>query len=93
LDRAIDLADRILPVFNTNSGLPWPQVNLAQKKGVPNSDYQAVVSTAEVSTLQLEFRYLSYLTDNEEYWEKAEDVMRVIKEAKMAHGLATIYMQ
>ncbi|KAK7464335.1 mannosyl-oligosaccharide alpha-1,2-mannosidase [Stygiomarasmius scandens] len=92
LDRAIDLADRILPVFNTNSGLPWPQVNLAQKKGVPNSDYQAVVSTAEVSTLQLEFRYLSYLTDNEEYWEKAEDVMRVIKEAKMAHGLATIYM-
>ncbi|THV00628.1 glycoside hydrolase [Dendrothele bispora CBS 962.96] len=92
LDRAIDLADRILPVFDTESGLPWPQVNLAEKKGVPNSDYRLMVSTAEVSTLQLEFRYLSYLTENEEYWEKAEEVMRIIKEARMPHGLASIYM-
>ncbi|KAF5346120.1 hypothetical protein D9758_009958 [Tetrapyrgos nigripes] len=92
LERAIDLADRILPVFDTESGLPWPQVNLAERKGVPNTGYAMMVSTAEVSTLQLEFRYISHLTGNEEYWEKVEDVMRVIKESRMPHGLASIYM-
>ncbi|THU79563.1 glycoside hydrolase [Dendrothele bispora CBS 962.96] len=92
LDRAIDLADRILPVFDTQSGLPMSQVNLAQRKGFPNDEYPNLVTTAEVATLQLEFRYLSYLTGREEYWTKVESVMKTIKEARMPHGLASIYM-
>ena len=74
LDKAKDLADRMLPVFNTPSGLPLPLINLAKRKGVPDPNNPQLVSTAEVSTLQLEFRYLSMLTDNEVYWEKAEKV-------------------
>ncbi|KAJ8086082.1 mannosyl-oligosaccharide alpha-1,2-mannosidase [Marasmius tenuissimus] len=92
LDKAVDLADRILPAFDTRSGLPLPSVNLAKRKGVPDRDLPDLVSTAEISTLQLEFRYLSELTENEEYWDKAENVMRVIKAARMPHGLASIYM-
>jgi hypothetical protein len=64
----------MLPVFETPSGLPLSQINLALRKGIPNNEYPALVSTAEVSTLQLEFRYLSLLTDNEVYWDKAETV-------------------
>ncbi|KIK71607.1 glycoside hydrolase family 47 protein [Collybiopsis luxurians FD-317 M1] len=92
LDRAVDLANRILPAFDTESGLPLPNINLGRRKGVPDPDIPQLVSTAEVSTLQLEFRYLSYLTDEEVYWEKVESVMKTIKEHLQPHGLASIYM-
>ncbi|KAG7100035.1 hypothetical protein E1B28_001821 [Marasmius oreades] len=93
LDKAIELADRIMPTFDTPSGLPYPSVNLAKRTGIPDKALPHLVSTAEVSTLQLELRYLSMLTANEEYWDKAENVMRVIKGAlPTGYGLATIYM-
>ena len=47
-------------------------VNLGLREGVDDPDNPHVVSTAEAATLQLEFRYLSFLTDNEDYWDKAE---------------------
>jgi mannosyl-oligosaccharide alpha-1,2-mannosidase len=74
LKKAIDLADRMLPAFDTPSGLPLPQVNLHRRKGVPDRDLPHLVSTAEVSTLQLEFKYLGHITDDETYWGKAEKV-------------------
>jgi endoplasmic reticulum Man9GlcNAc2 1,2-alpha-mannosidase len=74
LEKAIDLADRILPAFDTPSGLPLSQVNLAQRIGVADKDNYNFVSTAEAATLQLEFRYLAQVTGNEVYWEKAERV-------------------
>lgn len=74
LERAVDLADRIMVAFDTTSGLPLPMVNLAQRVGVPDKDLPLLVSTAEISTLQLELRYLSFLTDDDVYWEKAENV-------------------
>ncbi|KAJ6505770.1 glycoside hydrolase [Mycena vitilis] len=92
LDRAIDLADRLLPVFDTPSGLPTSQVNLAQRLGVADPDNRGLVSTAEASTLQLEFRYLGFLTDNYDYWDKAENVMKVIRRARLPNGLTPIFM-
>ena len=74
LKRARDLADRMLPVFDTPSGLPLPLVNLKRRQGVWDEGNQRLVSTAEASTLQLEFRYLSELTDDDIYWKKAERV-------------------
>lgn len=74
LERAVDLADRILPAFDTPSGLPLSMINLAQRQGISDKGNNGLVSTAEISTLQLEFKYLSYLTDNDEYWMKAEKV-------------------
>jgi endoplasmic reticulum Man9GlcNAc2 1,2-alpha-mannosidase len=74
LERAKELADRILPAFNTPSELPLPSVNLAKQEGIPDDQYPALVSTAEIATLQLEFRYLSLLTGDEIYWTKVEKV-------------------
>lgn len=74
LKHARDLADRMLPVFETPSGLPYPSVNLQRREGVWAKDHREFVSTAEASTLQLEFRYLSELTDDDIYWKKAERV-------------------
>ena len=74
LEKAKDLADRVLPAFDTPSGLPLTLVNLAQRVGVPDEDNKGLVSTAEVSTLQLEFKYLSLLLDEEIYWQTVEQV-------------------
>lgn len=63
-----------MPVFNTPTGLPLSLINLARREGVADKDNYGLVSTAEIATLQLELRYLSELTGNEEYWEKAENV-------------------
>lgn len=79
LERAKDLADRILPVFDTPTGLPLSMVNLAKREGVPEKDNRGLVSTAEISTLQLEFKYLSLLTDEEVYWERVEQVIVIIR--------------
>ena len=74
LEKAKDLADRLMPVFDTPSGLPRSLVNLAQKKGYDEPQMPNIVSTAEAATLQLELRYLSFLTGEDEYWDKAEGV-------------------
>jgi mannosyl-oligosaccharide alpha-1,2-mannosidase len=74
LDRAKDLADRMLPVFDTPSELPLPMVNLGLRRGVPSPDSPDFVSISEISTLQLEFRFLSWLTDENDYWDKTEKV-------------------
>ena len=47
-------------------------VNLHLRKGVDDPNTPGLVSTAEAATIQLEFRYLSFLTDNDRYWEAAE---------------------
>ncbi|KAG8747898.1 mannosyl-oligosaccharide alpha-1,2-mannosidase [Ceratobasidium sp. 414] len=43
-------------------------------KGVLDQDNNNFVSVAEVATLQLEFKYLSFLTDEDNYWRAAERV-------------------
>ena len=93
LDKARDLADRVLPAFDTPAGLPLTLVNLAQRVGVADPENKGMVSTAEVSTLQLEFKYLSALLDEDVYWKKAEQVMHRVRKAHLSTGLASIFMR
>ncbi|KAJ3801097.1 glycoside hydrolase [Lentinula aff. detonsa] len=92
LTRAVDLADRLITVFDTESGLPLPSVDLKNRKGVADKYAVDRVSTAEAATLQLEFRYLAELTKNDTYWYKSEHVMSVIDKAKLPHNLVPIYI-
>jgi len=69
LEKAVDLGDRLLSAFETPSGLPTSDVNLKLRQALK---HVAPVSTAEASTLQLEFRYLSKITGQVKYWKKAE---------------------
>ncbi|KAJ7233609.1 glycoside hydrolase [Mycena haematopus] len=90
LRHAVDLADRMLPVFDTPSGLPFTSVDLATRVGIPDAANH--ISTAEATTLQLEFRDLAQLTKNSDYWYKAEKVMSVVKGALLPNHLAPISM-
>lgn len=87
LERAADLANNMLGAFETTSGLPHSEVNLKTGRG---NSYNNELSTAEVATLQLEFKYLSKLTGEELYWKKAEKIMEVLDANQPVDGLVPI---
>lgn len=67
LHKAEDLGTRLLPVFNSPTGLPYVYVNLktGKTRGVESNP-------AETGTLLLEFGTLSRLTGNPVFYEKAK---------------------
>ena len=67
LDLAEDLGNRLLPVFNSPTGMPYRYVNL--KTGKVS---KPVSNPAETGTLILEFGTLSKLTGKPIYYEKAK---------------------
>lgn len=91
-EKAKDLADRLMGAFESPSGIPWASVNLKTSKGVPSHDDGGASSTAEAATLQLELKYLSKITGEVEYWEKAERVMQVLDNNGAEAGLVPIFV-
>ncbi|EEB93764.1 hypothetical protein MPER_07540, partial [Moniliophthora perniciosa FA553] len=90
-ERAIELGERILPAFNTPSGLPISIINLAtveDMQGGIRGMGMAYGNIAEVASLQLEFKYLAEIAKNETFWRKAENVMAVVNRALPENGLA-----
>ncbi|GAB1207992.1 hypothetical protein APSETT445_006729, partial [Aspergillus pseudonomiae] len=92
LSRAVDLADRLLGAYDSPSGIPYASVNIGTGKGLPSHADGGASSTAEVTTLQLEMKYLAHLTGKEVYWRKAENVMKVIDDHRMQDGLLPIFV-
>ena len=64
LKLAIDLADRLLPAFESKTGMPYGTVNL--RNGVPK-DETSVTCAAGIGTFLIEFGTLSILTNNPIY--------------------------
>ena len=92
IEKAKDLADRVMGAFESKSGVPYASVNLRTFKGVYSHDDGGASSTAEAATLQLEYKYLSKLTGEVDYWEKAEKVMEVLDNNGATDGLVPIYV-
>src|SRR5882724_2620958 len=67
LKLAEDLGDRLLPVFNSPTGLPYVYINLRS-----GQTREAVTDPAETGTLLLEFGTLSKLTGRPVFYEKAK---------------------
>jgi hypothetical protein len=55
------------------------QDGICVSKGVLDQDNNNFISTAEAATLQLEFKYLSYLTDEDGYWRAAESSLSLCR--------------
>ncbi len=67
LARADDLGTRLLPAFDTPTGLPWVSVNLRSGKG---SGHES--NPAEAGTLLLEYGRLAQHTGKRVYFDKAK---------------------
>lgn len=96
LKKAIDLADRLAISFDQSpSGIPYSSINLHTGKSVKNHIDNGASSTAEFTTLQLEMKYLSYLTNNSTYWKYSEAVYKPLYEnnniLEKYDGLVPIY--
>lgn len=92
LEKAADLADRLLGAFDTNSGVPFASVNLKTLKGIPSHADGGASSTAEAGSLQLEFKYLAMLMGEKIYWQKVETVIQAIDDNGMEDGLLPIFV-
>ncbi len=70
LSVAEDLGNRLLPIFNSPTGLPYVYVNLRT-----GHTRDAVTNPAETGTLLLEFGTLSKLTGRSVFYEKAKHAL------------------
>jgi len=92
VEKATDLADRLLGAFETQSGVPLASVNLHSGKGIPSHADSGASSTAEATSVQLELKYLAKLTGEDHYWDKAERVMKIVDEQHPEDGLVPIFI-
>lgn len=92
IEKATDLADRLLGAFETHSGIPYSSVNLNTSRGIRSHSDGGAASTAEATSVQLEFKYMAKLTGEAEYWQAAERVMEVVDEQEPQDGLVPIYI-
>ncbi|KAL0961950.1 hypothetical protein UPYG_G00333810 [Umbra pygmaea] len=86
--KAVELGLKLLPAFNTPTGIPHGVVNLA---GVPRRTYAGDLGRssvlAEIGTLHLEFVHLSELTKDPIYTEKVTNIRKHLKNLDKPHGL------
>ncbi|KPM41816.1 Mannosyl-oligosaccharide 1,2-alpha-mannosidase [Neonectria ditissima] len=92
LAKAVDLGDRLLSAYESRSGIPYASVHIGKKIGLPSHADGGASSMAEAATVQLEMKYLSYLTGNETYWRRAEKVMKVLDDNRREAGLLPIFV-
>ncbi|KAJ3260413.1 hypothetical protein HK103_000555 [Boothiomyces macroporosus] len=90
LDKAVELADILLIAFESPSKIPFSSIDFSKRVAVPSPDVGA--STSEATTLQMEFKYLTYLTKNPKYWNKAQEIMGVIFSLERPNGLVPVYI-
>lgn len=82
LDLAVDLGNRLLPAFNSKTGMPYVNVNL--KTGEVKNH---INNPAEIGTLMLEFGMLSKLTGNSVYYDKAKHAITEVYKRRSEIGL------
>jgi mannosyl-oligosaccharide alpha-1,2-mannosidase len=92
LEKAKDLADRLMSAFDSPSGIPYASVNLQKFEGIPSHADMGASSTAEATTLQLEFKYLAKLTGEKDFWDRAEKVMKLVDDLGAPDGLVPIFI-
>merc|ERR1719483_972725 len=91
LDKAIDLADRLLASFDTPSGIPYSDVNLKSTRGHAPK-WSPDSSTSEVTTIQLEFRDLSRCSKEPQFEEAASKISDIIHSLGKTEGLVPIFI-
>ncbi len=82
LDLATDLADRLMPAFDSPTGMPYRFVHLQ------TGDVRDPLNNpAEIGTLILELGTLSRITGDPEYYDAARRAMRAVWQRRSSLGL------
>nr|CAG4714216.1 unnamed protein product [Naegleria fowleri] len=88
LEKAKDMADRLIPAFNSPTGIPYSEINLrtGEKKTFAWAGSDCAI-LSELGSLQLEFRRLSELTGDRKYNSAVTKVMDEMIRVRPQHGL------
>eukprot|EP00730_Choanoeca_flexa_P015678 TRINITY_DN7251_c0_g1_i2.p1 TRINITY_DN7251_c0_g1~~TRINITY_DN7251_c0_g1_i2.p1 ORF type:complete len:674 (+),score=200.32 TRINITY_DN7251_c0_g1_i2:273-2294(+) len=93
-DKALDISKRLLPAFKTATGIPKAMVNL-QTGSSHNWGWASGGASilSEFGTMQLEWEYLSLITQDPRFAKKARHVMKYVTEKQRpATGLYPNYL-
>lgn len=91
LRKSIDLGDRLMPAFQTPSGIPFSDTNLLTLKShAPR--WSPDSSTSEVTTIQLEFRDLARCTGDDKFENVVQTVNEKVHDLPKKDGLVPIFI-
>uniref|UniRef100_A0A8B9H4B9 alpha-1,2-Mannosidase n=1 Tax=Astyanax mexicanus TaxID=7994 RepID=A0A8B9H4B9_ASTMX len=92
LEKAKDIGSRLMPAFKTPSKIPFSDVNIG--KGTAHPPRWTTDSTvAEVTSIQLEFRELSRLTQDPQYQKAVDEIMGQVHRLDGKHdGLVPMFI-
>ncbi|XP_058051023.1 mannosyl-oligosaccharide 1,2-alpha-mannosidase IC isoform X2 [Ahaetulla prasina] len=86
--KALELGEKLLPAFNTPTGIPRGVINLGSGMSWSWGWASAGSSIlAEFGSLHLEFMHLSELSGNSVYAEKVMNIRKVLNRIEKPHGL------
>ncbi|KAK6316084.1 hypothetical protein J4Q44_G00136080 [Coregonus suidteri] len=92
LEKAKDIGLRLMPAFKTPSKIPFSDVNIGKHTAHPPR-WTSDSTLAEVTSVQLEFRELSRLTQDPQYQEVVNEVMRLVHKLPGKHdGLVPMFI-
>ncbi|XP_061361554.1 mannosyl-oligosaccharide 1,2-alpha-mannosidase MNS1-like isoform X1 [Gastrolobium bilobum] len=92
LEKARDLADKLLPAWDTPSGIPFNRINLAYGNTSNPRWTRGNSILADSGSEQLEFIALSQRTKDPKYHQKAEKVIKELQRTFPEDGLLPIYL-
>ena len=82
LEKATDLADRMLPVYDSPTGMPYTEVNLSTGQVRGN-----ISNPAQIGTLILEYGTLAKITGRDEFYAKPKLALTELYNRKSEIGL------
>ncbi|KAI4329443.1 hypothetical protein L6164_021707 [Bauhinia variegata] len=92
LNKAREIADRLLPAWDTPTGIPYNIINLAHGRAHNPSWTGGESILADSGTEQLEFIVLSQRTGDPKYQQKVENVIIQLNKTFPDDGLLPIYI-
>jgi len=92
VEKARELADRLLPAFNTPTGIPRSTITLATGQTSVAGWTGGAAILSELGTLQVEFRRLARATGKADYARKVEAVIERLEGLRPPSGLYPIYI-
>ena len=89
IEKATDLADRLLGAFDSPTGIAYPLVNLETRQGGYSKGNGKTTQTAHAAGALLEYRYLSFLLGEKLFWNAAEKSIERLDFGADSDGLVT----
>eukprot|EP01007_Sphenomonas_quadrangularis_P003829 NODE_83_length_2227_cov_133.328283_g61_i0.p1 GENE.NODE_83_length_2227_cov_133.328283_g61_i0~~NODE_83_length_2227_cov_133.328283_g61_i0.p1 ORF type:complete len:482 (-),score=154.59 NODE_83_length_2227_cov_133.328283_g61_i0:315-1760(-) len=92
VQKAVDLTERLLKAVSPTTGIPYAQVNLSSGERKNYNWMRSYSILAEIGSIQLEYRYLSYVTNDTKYAKVATGVMDLLLANAPEDGLFPLYI-